>query len=327
MGAIAIANTLPAGRRSRSEPYEALVQRLSVQSVKKHFDAYEDVDWEHPDNQLWPDDPRWELGVDTTLGATDWYQAQPQAVRASIGLNLAATSMKLGAAFESILQRGLLEYSQTLPNRSVEYRYAMHEVIEEGQHSLMFQEFINRSGFDPQGLPPAMAMAARRVVGFGRTFPELFFLFVLGGEEPIDFAQKRDLKAGRVKHPLARRITQIHVTEEARHVCFARHYLQRNVPKLPAWKRAILAVVTPFILSDMAKEMLQPSRKIVAEYDIPPEVIREAFTHNREHRAAVAESVRPVRDLCKRLGLISPTTALLWRVLRLGNPNPPALTA
>src|SRR3989454_8600620 len=35
--------------------------------------------------------------------------------------------------------------------RSPEFRYVYHEVIEEAQHSLMFQEFVNRSGFDIPG--------------------------------------------------------------------------------------------------------------------------------------------------------------------------------
>jgi hypothetical protein len=191
----------------------------------------------------------------------------------------------------------------------------------------MFQEFINRSGFDPKGLTGGVARAARRVITFGRVFPELFFLFVLGGEEPIDFAQKRDLKTGRTRHPLTKRISQIHVTEEARHLCFARSYLERNVPKLPYWKKAVLAVVTPFILSEMARQMLQPSDAIVKRYRMPKAVIREAFTHNAEHRAAVRESLHSVQQLCKRLGLTEGPIPLLWRALKLGNPNRPALAA
>ena len=53
--------------------------------------------------------------------------------------------MKIGLIFESVLKRGLLEFASTLPNGAPEFRYAYHEVIEEAQHSLMFQEFINRT--------------------------------------------------------------------------------------------------------------------------------------------------------------------------------------
>src|SRR5438034_1260813 len=125
-----------------------LLRRPSHQSVVKHFDAYADIDWDAADYRIAPEDPRWELGSDDALGATVWYRAQPQATRARLGLHLVATKMKIGTQFENVLQRGLLEFAWTLPNGAPEFRYVYHEVIEEGQHSLMFQEFVNRTGFD-----------------------------------------------------------------------------------------------------------------------------------------------------------------------------------
>jgi hypothetical protein len=38
---------------------------------------------------------------------------------------------------------------------------------------------------------------------------------------------------------------RIHVTEEARHLSFARHYLKRTVPTLDHWRRAQLAMERP----------------------------------------------------------------------------------
>ena len=62
--------------------YEDTVRRLSRQSVTKHFDAYADVDWDAPEMQIDPEDPRWELNDTDPLGKTAWYQSQPQGVRA-----------------------------------------------------------------------------------------------------------------------------------------------------------------------------------------------------------------------------------------------------
>ena len=63
-----------------------------------------------------------------------------------------------------------------------------------------------------------------RMAAFGRSFPELFFFGVLGGEIFIDQQNREYLKRPRdAVHPLVRRVLQIHVTEEARHVCFAEH--------------------------------------------------------------------------------------------------------
>src|SRR6185436_2900918 len=109
------------------ETYEGLVQRLSHQSVVKHFDAYADIPWDDPAYQIDPDDPRWELSPDDSLGGTAWYRAQPAGVRSRIGLHMYATFMKLGVQFESVLKRGLLEYAAKLPNGAPEFRYAYHE--------------------------------------------------------------------------------------------------------------------------------------------------------------------------------------------------------
>src|SRR5437588_1267120 len=173
-----------------SDAYQSLIARLSQQSVVKHFDAYGDVACDDPEMRLDPEDPRWEMDADGGLGATEWYRSQPQGVRARIGLQGIVSAMKTGLQFESILKRGLLEYAATLPNGAPEFRYAYHEVIEEAQHSLMFQEFVNRSGMDVPGIPPMERIGARRVIAMGRRFPEMFFIFVLGGEDPIDHVQR-----------------------------------------------------------------------------------------------------------------------------------------
>src|SRR5438270_8949384 len=89
-----------------------------------------------------------------------------------------------------------------------------------------------------------MQFGSRGVVKLGRRFPELFFLFVLGGEEPIDYVQRQELRGGHDVHPLLERIMRIHVTEEARHLSFARHYLKRNVPKLGWFRRTMLALAS-----------------------------------------------------------------------------------
>src|SRR5919198_5698015 len=90
----------------RPESYPELLARLSRQSVVKHFDAYADIDWDAPEFRIDPEDPRWEV-FDDGLASTAWYRAQPDGVRARIGLHMVATFMKIGVEFESVLKRGL----------------------------------------------------------------------------------------------------------------------------------------------------------------------------------------------------------------------------
>jgi hypothetical protein len=295
------------------DAYQSLIARLSHQSVVKHFDAYADVAWDDPEMRIDPEDPRWEMDAEGGLGATEWYRSQPQQVRARIGLQGIVSAMKTGLQFESILKRGLLEYAATLPNGASEFRYAYHEVIEEAHHSLMFQEFVNRSVMDVPGMSKFMQFGARGVVKLGRRFPALFFLFVLGGEDPIDFVQRQELRSEKEIHPLLERIMRIHVTEEARHLSFARHYLKRNVPDLSWVRRRMLAFRVPFILGTMAGMMLRPSKSMIREYGIPKAVIKEAFDDNPGARQFVRDSIRKVRNLCVELGIVTPASKLLWK--------------
>jgi hypothetical protein len=303
-------------RSNEAESYAALLARLSRLSVTKHFDAYADVDWDAPGNAIAHDDPRWELPADRPLGATAWYRGLPQPTRARLGLHLIATQLKLGLEFERVLKQGLLSFASTLSDDAPEFRYAYHEVIEEAQHSLMFHELLGRIGLDVPGLGWLDRLGARRVARTGRTFPELFFLFVLGGEEPIDHAQRETLRSDREVHPLMARVMRIHVTEEARHICFAREYLRHRVPSLTAARRLSLAVQAPLLLAEMTQQMMRPSAHVVRTYDIPRAVVDEAFVRSPAHHAFVMQSLAKVRELCDELGLVTEWTRPVWR--RLG---------
>jgi hypothetical protein len=309
---------------SAAESYAALLARLSRLSVTKHFDAYADVDWDAPEHAIAHDDPRWELPADRPLGATAWYRGLPQPTRARLGLHLAATQVKLGLEFERVLKQGLLAFASTLPDDAPEFRYAYHEVIEEAQHSLMFHELVRRMRLDVRGLGWLDRLGARRVARTGRTFPELFFLFVLGGEEPIDHAQRETLRSGRDVHPLMQRVMRIHVTEEARHICFAREYLRHRIPALSAARRLSLAVQAPILLATMTQQMMRPSAHVVHTYGIPREVVDEAFARSPVHRAFVMDSLAKVRGLCDELGLVTQWTRPVWR--RLGIWDEPSQT-
>jgi hypothetical protein len=306
--------SIPEEERQR-ETYPELVARLSRLSVTKHYDAYADVPWDQPSSRLDPNDPIWELDWVHPLGSTDWYKSQPREMRSRIGLHIVACAMHTGVHFESVLTRGLLEFALLLPTGAPEFRYAYHEAIEESHHSLMFREFVNRSGLDP-GDPGALVRAGgRRVVRMARRFPELFFLFVLGGEDPIDHVQRSMLRSEREVHPLLRRMMQIHITEEARHLCFARAYLRDRVPALGPVRRRILSIAAPIVLGTMARRMLDLNPTVARAYRIPSAVIDEAYRKNPAHRAEVRQSLEKVRTLCGELDLLTRPAMPVWRAL------------
>jgi hypothetical protein len=308
-------------RTADPRSYDRLIERLSTASVSKHYEPYIDIAWDSEELSIDPDDQRWILPAIDPLGSHPWYLEQPLAVRSRIGLWRFATAMKTGVQFENVLKRGLLGYAFRLPNASAEFRYAYHEVIEEGHHGMMFQEFVNRCGMPIEGLSPGMRRLAPLVVPLGRWFPALFFFFVLGGEDPIDHVQRRTLDRGDELHPLIERIIRIHVAEEARHLSFARHYLRRRVPQLGFIRRRIIAIATPIILGVMARVMLAPSRSMIRHFGIPRSVIDEAYRRNPAARAEARDSLTKVRALAEELGLINPIERQIWKAFRIWPPR------
>jgi hypothetical protein len=310
--------TTPSTGGAVTDEFAVMVGRLNRLSVERHFDAYADIDWDEPDLALDPIDPRFELpGIDP-LRHTDWYAALAPAERARLGCYRWAACMKTGWHFENLLQRGLLRHAFELGNGVPEFRYLHHEIIEESQHTLMFQEFVNRSGLPVRGMPWALRRLAEWfVVPLARVFPTLFFLFVLGGEDPVDHLQRRVLSDGETPlHPLVERIMRIHTTEEARHLSFARHYLQRTVPELGFFRRLHLAVIAPLVLGIMARLMLLPSGDLVRHFGVPGDVVRSA-NRSPQSRQLLKDSVAKTRKLFVELGLITPVSKRLWKAVGL----------
>jgi hypothetical protein len=181
---------------------------------------------------------------------------------------------------------------------------------------MMFQEFVNRTGLPIRGIWRPQRIAAERVViPMARRDPALFFLFVLGGEDPVDHLQRQQLRAG-VPHPLLERIMRIHVTEEARHISFARNFLRTEVPKLSGPRRASLAAAAPVLYATMTRIMCDPPHQLAQEYDIPRDVMTEA-RRSDAHRQLIAACGAKPRKLCEDLGLVTPHAAKVWDRLGL----------
>ena len=295
--------------------FDKTVERLSRLSVDKHFDAYADVDWDAPGMALDPGDARLELPAFDPLAGTAWYRAQPPEVRAAVGLYRYAACMKIGWHFENLLQRGLLQYASRLPNGANEFRYVHHELIEESQHTLMFQEFVNRSGLPVRGMAGGLfRLVEAGGVRLSRWFPPLFFVGVLAGEDPIDHLQRLQLQGDRPLHPLVERIMRIHVTEEARHLSYARHLLQRDAVALGRCRRRVLSLAAPVVLGVLTKVMLRPPADLVRHFGIPRDEVRRAFrspSARRLEKDAIAKS----RRLLRQLDLVDPPARAVWRLM------------
>ncbi len=303
--------------------YVTMLTTLSEGSVRRNFNPYTDIDWDSPEFAVTAQDERWILPRSDMLGRHPWYLAQPVATQIAIGQWRQANIAKVGLQFESILIRGLMNYSFWVPNGSPEYRYCLHEVIEEGNHTLMFQEMVNRIGVDVPGMPRVLRWLSPLIPLVPGPLPIPFFFGVLAGEEPIDHTQKAVLREGgdglRL-HPIMEKVMAIHVAEEARHISFAHEYLRKRVPRLRRSQRFWLSLHIPIIMRVLCQAILVPPRSFFREFGIPREVRKELFFRSPDSRKMLRDVFGDIRMLCYDTGLMNPLAKAVWRLCKIGGP-------
>lgn len=295
---------------------------LSEGSARRHFHPYNDIDWEAPDLAVTANDPRWVLPTSEALGRHPWYLAQPLEKQVAIGMWLHANTAKVAAHFESILIRGLLQYTFWVPNGSPEYRYCLHEAVEECNHTMMFQEMVNRTGADVPGMPRWLRRLSPLLPLYAGLLPNTFFFGVLAGEVPIDHMQTSLLRANKSVHPIMENVMAIHVAEEARHMAFAHEYLRKRVPDTLRTSRFWLSLYVPIIMRVLCHAAVVPPRGFFREFDVPRSVRKALSFGAPDSRQALHDTFADVRMLCREVELMNPVARWMWRVCKIdGRPS------
>lgn len=303
---------------AKAQEYAAKLLLLSEGSVNKHFDPFEDIDWDNPDFAADAGEERWVLPVSgDALGRHPWYRALPLDRKIAIGKYRQANVAKVGLQFESILISGMVTHSFGLPNGSPEFRYCSHEMIEEHNHTLMFQEMVNRIGIDVPGMGPLVRKFKYIGAPVAALFPNLFFMAVLAGEEPIDHIQKAILRSGEDVHPIMRGVMAIHVAEEARHISFAHEFLKQHVPDANAFNKLVLSVVMPIVMWILGRSIYTPPRSFFREFDIPESVRKELFYGSKQAKQEFSDFFGDVRTLANDIGLMNPIGKAVWKLLKI----------
>lgn len=132
----------------------------------------------------------------------------------------------VGEDLELILRRGLARIASGLRDDDPAVRYIAHEIIEEAEHTAMFEWFTALAGAHLPRHTSISDVEIRRVSALAGTNPAAFLLYVVCGELMFDRVQKAAISSGDA-HPLIERIDRIHRAEEARHLSFGRMMLGR----------------------------------------------------------------------------------------------------
>lgn len=308
---------LDSTQRKKAKVKQAYCNRVDILSDKSvtgiHFHPDTDIDWDNPEYKIIDDDERWILGPSISLGAHKWYQSQPREEQIRIGKHYMANTVLVGAQFEKLLNIGIMADNLGKSVYSPDAKYPLHEAGEEMNHIIMFQEFVRRTGVESKGAP---AWFRRIVPLLAATVPDklpiAFWAFVYAGEEPIDQMQKSILKHGDEVHPLLENIMKIHIQEEARHISYAKLYLEQSVnsgvedkdqSRTQKIQKKVLAIVYPVMMRLGSDVIMRPSKEVREDMGIPDDVAKEIWWNSENGKESLYNLFPDARKFAHKLGI------------------------
>jgi hypothetical protein len=287
---------------------EATAERLLRSSLSHSYEPSIDIDWDAPLVEgAWGIPPH-----RSTLYGTDLWEGLSEEQRRTLTIHEVCSVARIGLWFEIILMQMLLRYAYDRDPRRRHIQYALTEIADECRHSIMFAKMTERYGvpdYAPRGLTHELGRLFK-TIGYG---PAMFAgtLFV---EEILDQLQREAMRDETVQ-PLTRMVNKIHVTEEARHVRYAREELLRIMPKTTRWQRAIARYLTARIAFVVARNLVHPD--VYRSVGIDPQVGRKAALANPHWQETLRWTARKLVPFLREQGLLGRPEETLWRKAHL----------
>ncbi|MGD9986739.1 AurF N-oxygenase family protein [Pseudonocardia sp.] len=293
---------------ARVNDRETTADRLLRSSLDHSYEPSIDIDWDAP-----LVDGAWGLPEHrVSLHGTELWDTLTGEQRRTLSIHEVASVARIGLWFEIILMQMLLRYAYDRDPRRSHIQYALTEIADECRHSIMFARMTERYGvpdYAPTGLTHELGRLFK-TIGYG---PAMFAgtLFV---EEILDQLQREAMKDETVQ-PLTRAVNTIHVTEEARHVRYAREELIRIMPRTGAVQKQIARYLSARIAFVVARNLIHPD--VYAAVGIDPKVGKAAALANPHHRETLRWSARKLVPFLREQGLIGGPSEVLWRKAHL----------
>ncbi|MEW5807992.1 MAG: diiron oxygenase [Actinomycetota bacterium] len=217
--------TAPPAPRTTSPTRDGFADRLLKGSVKKSYAPVVDIDWDAP---LDPDKFFLPPKLVSLYGTALW-DRMSRAEQIELSRQELANTLSAGIWFENILNQALLRKMMHQDPTARATHYELTELGDETRHMVMFGKAIERIG-----AKPVRPKLYQRVIINMLPFVfqgSLLWVAALVGEEIFDSLQRQMMDDPELQ-PLVQRLMRIHVTEEARHIQFARDGLRKRAPEL-----------------------------------------------------------------------------------------------
>ena len=278
--------------------------RLLRASARRSYDPDVDIDWAAaPDDELW-----WMQPERTSLYGTALWDGLTPAQQRELVKHETASLVHMGWWFEVILMQGLLREVHVGDPRDPRTQYLLTEVGDECRHSTMFGRALQSAGAPAYGPPPVVRRLAQKA-GWVLRGPSLY-AGALVVEETLDRWQRESMHDERLQ-PLTRMVNRIHVTEEARHVTFARAEIARVMPRLGSTERRWHQLLTAQNAYVAMRCLVNP--QVYAAVGLDPSQARAAAMHNPSYQATIAWMGEKVMPFLEEQGLVNERDRKIWR--------------
>lgn len=287
----------------------AVAARLLRSSERLSYDPVTEIDWDAPLDPALPACPLHRV----SLYGTPLWESMTQEQRIALSWHELASVMRVGLWFELCLMQALLRHAYDQDPGKAHVQYALTEVGDETRHSVMFARAAEALAPGATYGPSPLVHQLGRLWKTVAAGPSLF-ASVLVAEETLDRLQREMLGIDGLL-PLAVDVSRIHVTEEARHVSYARAAVLRGMPRLGPAQRLLHQVLTVVTAAFVVDSLIDPRVYEAVGLD-RDEAVRQARAnpYRIEGRYWMAEKVLA---FLTEAGMVSRTTAPLWRRLRL----------
>lgn len=293
-----------ATRRSTAPTREEFSERLLRGSVRKYYEPVVDIDW---DAELEPGKFFLPPRVVSLYGTPMW-DAMTREQQIELSRQELVNTLSAGIWFENILNQALLrDLIHSDPTTSATH-YALTEMGDETRHMVMFGKAIEKFGAKPVA-PRRYQRIAINLLPL--TFKgSLLWVAALVGEEIFDSLQRQMMDDPELQ-PMVQRLMRIHVTEESRHIQFARDGVRRRVrdmPRLSRWWVANINGVGGYFFQFLFTNPVQYRR-----VGLPARSARRMARRSSHRHDVQASGFAPLAAFLDEVGLMGPIARRIWR--------------
>lgn len=279
-------------------------ERLLKGSVRKSYAPIVDIDWDAP---LDPDKFFLPPEVVSLYGTPLW-EAMSRAEQIELSRQELVNTLSAGIWFENILNQALLRKMMHQDPTASTTHYELTELGDETRHMVMFGKAIAKVGAEP--VRPRLY---QRIIINGLPFifrGSVLWVAALIGEEIFDSLQRQMMDDPELQ-PMVQRLMRIHVTEEARHIQFARDGLRKRTQSMSRWKRFWIGNLNG--AGGLFFRFLFTNKVQYARVGLDARAARRMARNSAHRKQTQISGFAPLAAFLQEVGLLGPIARRVWR--------------